>query len=457
MGKYPTIPNGFRDGKNQITANFDNIGNDINNLQYSLNISNAEMSNIKNVLSISTSAAINDFTPGTNMILTMDVSGVLSARFKDSSVANAPILLDSTVTEISFEYLAKGKYVVLGGTNSLYTAVSIGNDSYFTRIVDFNGTAFTIIANNFTTGLTGANNGDIVKVSYFNNVYTFMIKRPTDTDFVNWFSIPKSSVNANGWKNNNRLGFARFAEVGSDLTVDQQMQKNINLYKPFGTNHTKQFSDISTKLFNYHSDYKKWAALGDSITKANGISKSYHQHAKERLNVPTVINYGISGTRIARMDVNDVDAMSIRYTSMDSDVDLITVFGGTNDFGTGTAPLGTFADRTPDTFYGACHVLMEGLINKYPTATIAFITPLQRNLNGTESKTIRGYTLKQFVDAIKECARYYAIPVLDLYETSNFYPDNSVVRTQLIPDGLHPNNSGHAKLGKRVASFLDRL
>ena len=49
---------------------------------------------------------------------------------------------------------------------------------------------------------------------------------------------------------------------------------------------------------------------------------------------------------------------------------LLWCSAGTNDFGHGDAPLGSFSDRTPYTFYGACHLLMESLINKYPASTI---------------------------------------------------------------------------------------
>ena len=47
------------------------------------------------------------------------------------------------------------------------------------------------------------------------------------------------------------------------------------------------------------------------------------------------------------------------------DADGVVVFGGTDDFGHGDAPIGTPSDRTYDTFYGACHVLFSKLIEKY--------------------------------------------------------------------------------------------
>ncbi len=68
-------------------------------------------------------------------------------------------------------------------------------------------------------------------------------------------------------------------------------------------------------------------------------------------------NYGIGGTRFAKQAVPtnermDMD-MSGRIEELDEDADIVVLFGGTNDFGHGDAPLGTFADHTPHTFYGA--------------------------------------------------------------------------------------------------------
>ena len=57
---------------------------------------------------------------------------------------------------------------------------------------------------------------------------------------------------------------------------------------------------------------------------------------------------------------------------------VVAVFGGTNDYGHGDAPVGSFEDRTPDTFYGALHYLYSGLKEMYPKATIFVMLPLHR-------------------------------------------------------------------------------
>ena len=97
---------------------------------------------------------------------------------------------------------------------------------------------------------------------------------------------------------------------------------------------------------------KKINFLGDSITQGVGTSAPEHIYhavlAKEY--GATARNYGISGTRFARQSANSAVSsfdqnFCDRVEKMDADADIIVVFGGTNDFGHGDAPLGTPADR----------------------------------------------------------------------------------------------------------------
>ena len=141
---------------------------------------------------------------------------------------------------------------------------------------------------------------------------------------------------------------------------------------------------------------------------------------------------------------------------MENDADVVVVFGGTNDFGHGNVPIGKFSDRVNTTYYGACHVLMQGLLEKYPASAIVFMTPLHR-LSEDEPSMGNGLNLKRYVDIIKEVAEYYAIPVLDLYAISGIQPRVDVMRERYCPDGLHPNGEGHKLIASRLASFLKSL
>ena len=208
--------------------------------------------------------------------------------------------------------------------------------------------------------------------------------------------------------------------------------------------------------------------LGDSITQGSGVS------CKENIYLNLLAkqygfiarNYGISGSRIAnQMNPANPAAPSercfvTRIADMDPDADIVVVFGGTNDFGHGDAPLGNPSDRSVDTFYGACHCLCRGLMEKFPAAEIVLVTPLHRlnenSLRG-DNKPEDVAVLSTYIDIIKSVAAEYSLPVLDLWSCSGIHPCIEAQRVAFMPDGLHPCDAGHRKIASRLAAFLQSL
>lgn len=202
-----------------------------------------------------------------------------------------------------------------------------------------------------------------------------------------------------------------------------------------------------------------WNVMGDSITEGN----EYAELVKEILKIKAVHNYGISGTCLASVSETDSESMAYRIGQMDTPADLITVFGGTNDWGNdGGKPLGTMGDTTPLTVYGAIDTIITTVLRDFPKARLAFFTPLQRNSDGPGpgsgwSETVvngEGVHLKEIADAIKEVCEKYAVPVLDLYRTSGITDINM---EYFLYDGLHPSQAGYERISTQIASFLDSL
>ena len=206
--------------------------------------------------------------------------------------------------------------------------------------------------------------------------------------------------------------------------------------------------------------------LGDSITQGCGVEDHenvYLNVLKKECGLAEVRNYGIAGTRLARelsntWAKNDDDKnMCARALEMDPDADLIVLFGGSNDFGHGTAPFGLPTDRTRDTFWGACHEVMTNLITRYPKATIVVLTPMHRwNENDPHGdyKVHELRPLEDYVEVIRTVAEHYSLPVLDLYKNSGIQPDVPIMREMYMPDGLHPNDAAHKIMASRLKHFL---
>lgn len=210
---------------------------------------------------------------------------------------------------------------------------------------------------------------------------------------------------------------------------------------------------------------KKIAFLGDSITEGVGVQTpdSLYWNQIATLTGAQCFGYGISGTRIAPQYPKEEHDQyyGSRIECMIPDADIVVVFGGTNDFGHGNAALGTITDRTNDTFYGAFYSLIKQLIERYPCAQIVVMTPLHRE---TEDEAVynelgvrRCGTLSVYVQAIREVAELYGIPVVDLFCNCMIQPRIPVLKEKYMPDGLHPNGEGHALIARCLLQVLERL
>ena len=193
---------------------------------------------------------------------------------------------------------------------------------------------------------------------------------------------------------------------------------------------------------------KKLNILGDSIAEGVGASGPENGFVclLEQNSGALCRNYGIAGTRIAPQHTapsgND---FCTRARQMDPEADAVVVFGGTNDFGHGDAPLGEFGDRTPTTFCGALYTLFTCLLERFPAAKIAVATPMHRAVEHKEGKA----DLCVYAQAIRQAAAAFGLPVLDLYGREEL--------SAYTPDGLHPNDEGHARLAQLFQEFLQAL
>lgn len=209
--------------------------------------------------------------------------------------------------------------------------------------------------------------------------------------------------------------------------------------------------------------------MGDSITEGypggSTVTKKYWEFLGDKLNA-TVHGYGIGGSTVA----DGSNPMFSRVLNMERDVDLIFVFGGTNDFANYNRVLGdqftvSSGTRTLNTntatFYGGLNQLCLNLITTFPSATYVLLTPIHRkNFSGQKTDLQangQGLYLDAYVDAIKKVGDWFSIPVIDLYNHSSLYPQDQTQKLTYFAsdnDGLHPNTLGHEVLANVIYDEL---
>ena len=226
------------------------------------------------------------------------------------------------------------------------------------------------------------------------------------------------------------------------------------------------------------------AFLGDSITDANQIGRTndvYWNMMKDILGI-TPYCYGINGHRMNQI-VGQAKKLEAEHGQ---DVDAIIVFIGTNDYN-GSIPMGEWytitADKTTiggptevvrphrifnydDTFKGRINTVMKHLKTTYPTKQIIFLTPIHRgyatfgqnNIQPDESfSNALGLFIDDYVNAIKEAANIWAVPVIDLNSISGLYPnlpEHEQYFRNSETDHLHPNTEGHKRMAYAISYQL---
>lgn len=214
---------------------------------------------------------------------------------------------------------------------------------------------------------------------------------------------------------------------------------------------------------------KTWLSIGDSITwgfKIPDRNQAYNNIIANRNNM-SLMEDAIVGSPITGSS-NESENMVVRLNNhINDNVDYVTIFGGTNDFGVHSTNLGSLGDTDSSTFYGALDVICKTLLDKFAGKKVAMFTPLHRrgtteDIIGEDDTNSVGNNLSVYVKAIKEVTAKYGIPCLDLNSMCPINPNFSGNMKALFDngdggDGLHPNDAGHHLLADVVEEFLQTL
>ena len=168
------------------------------------------------------------------------------------------------------------------------------------------------------------------------------------------------------------------------------------------------------------------------------------------------INAGINGVCLsynsAPFSTNIANSVYNRYSNIDSDADYVLIFAGTNDswkLYRNEMQLGTEDSTDSTTFNGALNMLMQGLLSKFPSKKIGFITPYY---DGSVSR-------KTIIDCIKAAAiRNKGIPVFDNSTVGALDFSNTAQASALTKgDNVHLNTAGHAWVSTKYEQWIKGL
>lgn len=196
---------------------------------------------------------------------------------------------------------------------------------------------------------------------------------------------------------------------------------------------------------------KKWAVLGDSITEYGyWITSVASKHGL------TASNFGVSGSRISGTH-SEVNAMcqDARINAIPSDVDLITLMGGTNDWAQ-SIPLGAIDSTDPTTFNGALNTFAQKAFARWPTKRIAVATtpvgafPTWQSRDGWTSPqhNALGLTSNDYAEAIRQFCKRSNLACIDVAKNAGWGRHN--IQTALggsTTDHLHPWSTSNATRG----------
>ena len=227
------------------------------------------------------------------------------------------------------------------------------------------------------------------------------------------------------------------------------------------------------------------AFLGDSITDARQIGSTnniYWNNLIDILGIQPYV-YGISGHRMNQI-VGQGERLEREHGQ---EVDAILVFIGTNDFN-GNIPLGEWytysMEKTIDdgpaeverkhrelvyddaTFRGRANTTLRWLKTHYPDKQVIFLTPIHRGYAKFNDKNIQppesfandnGYFIDDYIQAVREIATVWAVPVIDLAAISGLYPmldEHTRYFRNADTDRLHPNTPGQLRMAWAIAYQL---
>ena len=339
----------------------------------------------------------------------------------------------------------------LGEIRTIYDSVNKADKSKFVYGEWFNSGTRQDGGDNLShTGLIKVKEGDVIrfkdKSAYFNDylridTYTkdktptevFAKYSPKGDDDLITYTIPNDK--------NIEYILVNFATVYADefmVTVNEEFPSTYVPYK-----HDIMFVNDKTELKG------TLLVTGDSICQGAGTNYDggYGTILAQKYPKLNVVNYGISGTLITRINVEGVESIMDRIDRMQDNADFVILEGGVND-GFNGITLGSYtmtedAENTEYNifeFCGAVETMFKKAHTKWKNAIIFCLIPMVAQITQTNT----------YLDTLKALCKKWGVVPIDIRESGMcvFSQDlkNKYTNSDSgVGDGLHPNKLGYTK------------
>lgn len=164
------------------------------------------------------------------------------------------------------------------------------------------------------------------------------------------------------------------------------------------------------------------------------------------------------GSNIDRMETVSPaveTAPALKSVAAESGNMVIFLVFGINDYIKGFSVSGE-DPYDPNTYEGALRTGIEKLQELFPEAELVLMTPnfIIYNGYGTNPVGEKGYVFTDYVDAVRELAAEYALPVLDQYGELGINQENAA---EYLQDEVHLNESGRFETGMHILELLGQI
>lgn len=192
---------------------------------------------------------------------------------------------------------------------------------------------------------------------------------------------------------------------------------------------------------------KTLVIYGDSISALTCGRGGYHMILKEMLGNPVLYNHAISASALTRNTYLSTSELLENSENIHADADVVILWHGTNDWYWG-AEVGNRFSESDLTYCGAIRNAVNKIRDAAPLCKIIMPTPLFRLQapdcchyvrEAYDNPNKRGYTQKDYYDAVMDMSEEMCFSVVDLRRLTNFSRQSMTVYQ---PDGIHPSEAG---------------